>query len=179
MMRIIQRLSLLLCFATILSCGHGWYADKTNNIELSDFTKELITLYLNDSLVISYNEDCDEVNLICETDSLYYYLFLYMDKSQIYKRICYECFVGNNPYLGKTYYNNLSIRVFGEELPMFFSTFSKAPDQGRCRTEYWEYDPIEWTIVFDRDSSLCLDKTMLFLEETDISPVVELAEKHF
>lgn len=178
-MRILQNISLLLCSATILSCGQGWYADKTNNIELSDFTKELISIYLNDSLVNSVDELYDEFNLICETDSSHYYLSIYMDNSHIYKTICYKCFVGDVPYLGKTYYNKKSIRVFGEELPMFFSITGNAPNQGRCRTEYWEYDPIEWMIVFNRDSTLCLDKTDLFQEDIDISPIVKLANKYF
>ena len=48
----------------------------------------------------------------------------------------------------------------------------------KCRKEYWEFDPIEWFVVFNRDSSFCKAETNLW-EETDMTPVLELANNYF
>ena len=69
------------------SCGNRWYADDTNNITLTNFTKDLLSVYLNDSLVVNWKERYDEITLICSSDDEHYYLSLHLNESKIYK-IC-------------------------------------------------------------------------------------------
>lgn len=161
------------------SCGNRWYADDTNNITLTNFTKDLLSVYLNDSLVVNWKERYDEITLICSSDDEHYYLSLHLNESKIYKRYCYESFIGHIPYLGKTSFGGKSVRVFGAENSMFCSVQGNAPEQGRCLLEYWEYDPIEWSLCFNRDSSLCRDATILYSENIDISSVDYLVAKYF
>ena len=80
--------------------------------------------------------------------------------------------------MGRTSYSGKTVRVFGEENPMFLHVYGKARAQGKCRKEYWEFDPIEWFVVFNRDSSFCKAETNLW-EETDMTPVLKLADKYF
>ena len=42
---------LLIVLSISFSCERNTYADPLNNIELKDFTKALISLYLQDSIV--------------------------------------------------------------------------------------------------------------------------------
>jgi len=156
-----------------------WYADKTNNIVLTDFTKELITLYLNDSLFVRFISHDDEVTLVSFTNPPNFYLNLYSNKSEHYKQICYKCFVGDYSYLGKTRYAGLSVRVYGEENSLFFSVHGKAPEQRRCKEEWWEYDPIEWCISFNQDTTFCREKTFLSIEDDDITAIEQLVTRYF
>ena len=143
---------------SLISCMRGWYADRNENIELSEFSKECISLYLKDSIINSfYAQSYDEITLCCYSYDTLMYFNIYQNKSEIYKHICYECFVGDIPYLGRTSYSGKTVRV---------------------RKEYWEFDPIEWFVVFNRDSSFCKAETNLW-EETDMTPVLELADKYF
>ena len=164
---------------SLISCMRGWYADRNENIELSEFSKECISLYLNDSIINSfYTQSYDEITLRCYLYDTLMYFNIYQNRSEIYKHICYECFVGDLPYLGRTSYSGKTVRVFGEENPMFLHVYGKARAQGKCRKEYWEFDPIEWFVVFNRDSSFCKAETNLW-EETDMTPVLELANNYF
>ena len=163
---------------SLISCMQGWYADRNENIELSAFSKECISLYLKDSIINSFSQSYDEITLRCYSYDTLMYFNIYQNQSEIYKHICYECFVGDLPYLGRTSYSGKTVRVFGEENPMFLHVYGKARAQGKCRKEYWEFDPIEWFVVFNRDSSFCKAETNLW-EETDMTPVLELADKYF
>ena len=176
-----KRVLTILAAFLLLSCGRGWYPDNTNNLELTDFTKELIATYLADSLITdcSQRNNWDENTLICEMIDSSYNVCLWAEESTLYKRRCYESFVGSVPYLGKTYYMNHSIRVFGEELGFVLSVNGPARQQGRCKTEYWEFDPLEWIICLNSDTTFCREKTILFLKDKDLSAVEHLVNKYF
>ena len=51
-------------FAISLSCERNTYADPINNIELKDFTKSLISFYLQDSIVNKSIKYYNEITLI-------------------------------------------------------------------------------------------------------------------
>ena len=47
------KISIIISAILVLSCGNNWQSDETDNIVLSEFSKELISLYLQDSIVLS------------------------------------------------------------------------------------------------------------------------------
>ena len=64
------KISIIISAILVLSCGNNWQSDETDNIVLSEFSKELISLYLQDSIVLSLKEAYDEITLCCfEVDS--------------------------------------------------------------------------------------------------------------
>ena len=64
-----------------------WFISCSGNrdIVLTDFTKELISIYLNDSEHIQAQKRKDEIILISTTDSLYYTLLIFSNNSKSYK----------------------------------------------------------------------------------------------
>ena len=171
---------ILLVTFYLSSCGRTWYSNRINNIEFSPFTEELISLYLNDSLIVgAHQQEYDEITVKIFSDSTHYYLCIYQNNSSIYKYVCFECFVGYFPYQGKTSFGNKTVRVFGERNDTFYTINCKAPEQKHCKKEYWEYDPIEWRICFNSDYTLCYEKTDLYFNEIDITPVVLLVNNYF
>ena len=172
-------LAVVLCFLFVwpLRYMSRWYADSTDNVDLTDFSKGLISLYLEDSLYVNFCGDDDEITLISVSDDDHIWLLLWGNDSDLYEYICHKCFTGDYPYLGKTRFEERSIRVFGVENPMFFSVHGEAPKQPRCKEEWWEYDPIVWEICFNRDSSFCREKTRLCLESLDITPIEQLVAR--
>ncbi len=171
----------LLTGIIVVSCYRNTYADKTDNIELSDFTKGFISLYLSDSLIPEWmNASFDEITIACDYQDSLLFLSIWANDSNQYKNDYYDSYVRQGKsYLGKTSYSNYSIRVFGKENRLFFTVSANAPKQGRCVTRYYEYDPCIWTLCFDKDTSLRLDKTVLFSNNRDLTEVKDLIRKHF
>ena len=93
-----------------------WFISCSGNrdIVLTDFTKELISIYLNDSEHIQAQKRKDEIILISTTDSLYYTLLIFSNNSKSYK---YETF----DFVGRTIYMGHSIKAFGDKIPIFYS----------------------------------------------------------
>ena len=80
---IIHTACLAITTVFLFSCGNRWHNDSTDNIQLTDFTKDLISLYLQDSIVLSCIQRNDEITLICSSDEEHYYLSLYQNESEI------------------------------------------------------------------------------------------------
>lgn len=113
-----------------LSCERNTYADPLNNIELTDFTKALISLYLRDSIVQGDMHYYNEITLINHSLDTVSYLSLWANDREQYKRDCYESYVGEGvEYRGKTTYSGYSIRVFGAEDSRFFLLAQTRPNK--------------------------------------------------
>ena len=167
---------LSIVFSISLSCERNTYADPLNNIELTDFTKSLISFYLRDSIVQESINYYNEITLINYSLDAVSYLSLWANDCEQYKRDCYENYVGEGvEYRGKTSYSGYSIRVFGAEDSRFFSVISDAPKQGRCAVvKYYEYDPLELQLCIDLDNTLYKDRTFFITLDKDISEIDSL-----
>jgi len=166
---------LSIAFGISLSCGRNTYADPINNVELKDFTRALISFYLQDSIVDQSIKYYNEITLINYPLDSISYLSLWANNSEQYKRDCYESYVGEGVvYRGKTTFSGYSIRVFGAEDPRFFTVLSPAPKQGRCVTNYYEYDPLELQVCINLDNTFCKDKSFFITKDKDISAIDSL-----
>ena len=123
-------------------------AKKENNVVLTDFTKELISMYINDVENLNAKNRKDEIIIISVADTSYYYLSIFATNSKEYK-FCREDFVGQTLYAGHL------IRVFGNENAIFYSVTNKIKTQKRCNDNFTEYDPSVWQICFYKDLSFC------------------------
>ena len=166
---------LSIVFSISFSCERNTYADPLNNIELTDFTKALISLYLRDSIVQGDMHYYNEITLINHSLDTVSYLSLWANDREQYKRDCYESYVGEGvEYRGKTTYSGYSIRVFGAEDSRFFSVSSEAPKQGRCVINCYEYDPLELQLCIDLDNTIYKDRTFFITLDKDISGIDSL-----
>lgn len=173
------KISIIISAILVLSCGNNWQSDETDNIVLSEFSKELISLYLQDSIVLSLKEAYDEITLCCfEVDS-HMVINIWENHSQQYRYYCTSCYVGDYQYLGRTFWEGKTIRFFGKENQRFFIINGNAKKQGRCRTINIEYDPLEWYLFFNKDYSLNHEYTNLVYENRDLSVVDSLVSEHF
>lgn len=165
--RIIFNIMLVAC--CLISCQ----AKKgDNNVTLTDFTKDLISLYINDAVNINTKNRKDEIIVIAVADTSYYYLSVFANNCKEYK-FCREDFIGKTVFLGHL------VRMFGDESSMFYSVNEKIKKQERCKDNYIEYDPNIWQIVFYKDKSFNKMRTYKTIQNKDISDIQSLAEKHF
>jgi len=168
-MKTIKMFSVIFMIYSFMSCQ----AKKENsNIVLTDFTKELISLYSNDVENINAKNRKDEIIIISIDDTLYYYLSVFSNNSKSYN-FCREDFVGQTSYSGHL------IRVFGNENSNFYSVKEKIKMQKRCNDNFTEYDPSVWQICFYKDLSFCKMKTYKVTVYEDIVEIQNLAEKYF
>jgi hypothetical protein len=167
-MKVSIKLSIAVMICTLMSCQ----AKKDiNNVVLTDFTKELISIYINDPDNLKAKNRRDEIIIVSVADTLYYYLSIFSNDSKSYK-YCRNDFVGQVLYLGH------SIRVFGNENFVFYSVKAKIKQQ-RCNDNYTEYDPLIWQVCLDKDLSFCKMRTYKITVNEDISTIQRLAEKYF
>ncbi|MDR2815625.1 MAG: energy transducer TonB [Proteiniphilum sp.] len=145
---------------------------ENSNVILTDFTKELISTYINDVENLNAKNSKDEIIIISVADSLHYYLSVFANNSKEYK-FCREDFVRQTSYLGHL------IRVFGNENSNFYSVINEIKIQKRCSDNFTEYDPSVWRICFYKDLSFCKMRTYKVIADEDISAIQSLAEKHF
>lgn len=143
-----------------------------NNVELTDFTKDLISLYINDALNIDAKNRKDEIIVTAVADTSNYYLSVFSNNRKEYK-FCREDFIGQTLYLGHL------IRVFGDESSMFYSVNEKVEKQNPYKDNYTEYDPNVWQICFYKDKSFNKMRTYKTTLSEDISAIQSLAEKYF
>ena len=120
-----------------------WFISCSGNrdIVLTDFTKELISIYLNDSEHIQAQKRKDEIILISTTDSLYYTLLIFSNNSKSYK---YETF----DFVGRTIYMGHSIKAFGDKIPIFYSGNNFVKQKRQDIPNMKEYDPSVWQVSF-------------------------------
>lgn len=145
---------------------------ENSNVVLTDFTKELITLYINDVENFNAKDRKDEVIIISVTDTSYYYLSVFTNNSKEYK-FCREDFVGQSSFSGHL------IRVFGDTNSLFYFVNDKINPQKRCNDNFTEYDPNVWQICLNKDKSFCKMKSYKVSIYGDITAIQNLSEKYF
>lgn len=151
-----------------------WFISCSGNrdIVLTDFTKELISIYLNDSEHIQAQKRKDEIILISTTDSLYYTLLIFSNNSKSYK---YETF----DFVGRTIYMGHSIKAFGDKIPIFYSGNNFVKQKRQDIPNMKEYDPSVWQVSFYKDSSFCRMRTYKTTPSENIADIENLAKKYF
>ncbi len=151
-----------------------WFISYSGNrdIVLTDFTKELISIYLNDSEHIQAQKRKDEIILISTTDSLYYTLLIFSNNSKSYK---YETF----DFVGRTIYMGHSIKAFGDKIPIFYSGNNFVKQKRQDIPNMKEYDPSVWQVSFYKDSSFCKMRTYKTTPSENIADIENLAKKYF
>ena len=151
-----------------------WFISCSGNrdIVLTDFTKELISIYLNDSEHIQAQKRKDEIILISTTDSLYYTLLIFSNNSKSYK---YETF----DFVGRTIYMGHSIKAFGDKIPIFYSGNNFVKQKKQDIPNMKEYDPSVWQVSFYKDSSFCKMRTYKTTPSENIADIENLAKKYF
>lgn len=151
-----------------------WFISCSGNrdIVLTDFTKELISIYLNDSEHIQAQKRKDEIILISTTDSLYYTLLIFSNNSKSYK---YETF----DFVGRTIYMGHSIKAFGDKILIFYSGNNFVKQKRQDIPNMKEYDPSVWQVSFYKDSSFCKMRTYKTTPSENIADIENLAKKYF
>lgn len=151
-----------------------WFISCSGNrdIVLTDFTKELISIYLNDSEHIQAQKRKDEIILISTTDSLYYTLLIFSNNSKSYK---YETF----DFVGRTIYMGHSIKAFGDKIPIIYSGNNFVKQKRQDIPNMKEYDPSVWQVSFYKDSSFCKMRTYKTTPSENIADIENLAKKYF
>ena len=151
-----------------------WFISCSGNrdIVLTDFTKELISIYLNDSEHIQAQKRKDEIILISTTDSLYYTLLIFSNNSKSYK---YETF----DFVGRTIYMGHSIKAFGDKIPIFYSGNNFVKQKRQDIPNMKDYDPSVWQVSFYKDSSFCKMRTYKTTPSENIADIENLAKKYF
>ena len=151
-----------------------WFISCSGNrdIVLTDFTKELISIYLNDSEHIQAQKRKDEIILISTTDSLYYTLLIFSNNSKSYK---YETF----DFVGRTIYMGHSIKASGDKTPIFYSGNNFVKQKRQDIPNMKEYDPSVWQVSFYKDSSFCKMRTYKTTPSENIADIENLAKKYF
>ena len=151
-----------------------WFISCSGNrdIVLTDFTKELISIYLNDSEHIQAQKRKDEIILISTTYSLYYTLLIFSNNSKSYK---YETF----DFVGRTIYMGHSIKAFGDKIPIFYSGNNFVKQKRQDIPNMKEYDPSVWQVSFYKDSSFCKMRTYKTTPSENIADIENLAKKYF
>ena len=144
----------------------------SRDIVLTDFTKELISIYLNDSEHIQAQKRKDEIILISTTDSLYYTLLIFSNNSKSYK---YETF----DFVGRTIYMGHSIKAFGDKIPIFYSGNNFVKQKRQDIPNMKEYDPSVWQVSFYKDSSFCKMRTYKTTPSENIADIENLRKKYF
>ena len=144
--------------------------NRRGDIELTDFTKDLVNLYWNDEMKAHYGKfnKPAEIIIMAYTDSSNFWMEIFWDDNMF----CYD------DYLGKTRCSGHPVKVFGDEDSMFYTVRTKAEHQ-KCTDAYLEFDPLVWSIVFNKDKSIDKIRTHSNYPNQDISGVLSLAEKYY
>lgn len=162
-------------FGIVLLCGFFACQSTTfdSNIELTEFTKELVSMYVNDEQNIDAINRNDEIIIVSFTDDTCYRLALFANNPQDYD-YCREDYIGQTMYLGH------AVKIFGDENTSFFRLIRRIMKREPCSyNNDWEYDPYVWYICLYKDGSLCTRETYKVAPEEDISEIQSLVEKYF
>ena len=157
----------------IVCCFVSCQANKgDNNVILTDFTKDLISLYVNDPVNIKVKNRKNEIIVTAFADTSYYYLSVFANNCKEYK-FCKEDFIGEAVCLGHL------VRIFGDENSIFYFVKEKSKKQKIYKDNFIEHDPNVWHIVFNKDKSFNKMRTYKTIHNEDISDIQSLAEKYF
>lgn len=147
--------------------------EDINNIELTEFSKELVSMYVYNEQNIGARNRKDEIIIVSTTSDTCCYLSVFANNSSEYN-YCRTDFLGQTMYLGHT------IRVFGNEHKAFFSIKRNLKKQEPCFPSYDFYDPNEWFICFKKNGSLYTEIAYQYDElERDLSNLQALVRRHF
>ena len=156
---------------------------KKDNVVLTDFTKELISLYIDTYIdeierTLQYrniNDIKPEIIVSTYTDTLNYYLIIHYNTERRY----YDCLRDDDDFIGQTTYRGFRVRVFGEKESIFYSVERNIKRRrGKCNYIIF-YNPPTWIFALHKDLSFCEIKTSKEREDDDISILRDLAEKYF
>ncbi len=147
--------------------------EDINNIELTEFSKELVSMYVNNEQNIGARNRKDEIIIVSTTSDTCCYLSVFANNSSEYN-YCRTDFLGQTMYLGHT------VRVFGNEHEAFFSIKRNLKKQEPCFPSYDCYDPNVWFICFKKNGSLYTEIAYQYDElERDLSNLQALVRRHF
>ena len=151
--------------------------NMNNNIVLTDFTKELISLFINepgDYYQSKANDKKYEIIISTRTDSLNYYLSINYHNSKAYE-YCDNNLVGDTSYLEQR------VKVHGDKESIFYSVIDDIKYQKPCKIPITmiEYNPPTWTICLNKDLSFNKMKSEKVTLVGDKSSLQSLVEKHF
>ena len=175
----IRIIALIFVVFSIVSCQQ-----RQDNIVLTDFTKELISLYIDTHIdEIEWYRQTDNGNnpliiIATHTDTLNYFLFVRFDTHH-FDTWRFSCFIFEENFLGKTSYRGFEVRVFGEKESVFYSgAKSIKPIKGGYSCVEG-FVPPAWVFVLHNDLSFCKMRTSKVRADEDISDIQRLAERHF
>ena len=159
--------------AVIFSCFCSTYKGN-DNVNLSDFTQEVITLYLDDSLNIGPKNRNDDIILISSTDSSHFYLTLFSHENN---HFCHS----QDDYVGTCHYLGHKVKVFGQDSSMFYSLKNRVLSKTKRYDSSFicEYDPIVWCVSFYRDTSFDKMRTHKSTVEEEIFDIQTIAKKFY
>ena len=172
----IRIIALIFVVFSIVSCQQ-----RQDNIVLTDFTKELISLYIDEN-IDEYLQEIGESPIIViatYTDTLNHFLTVRFE-APYFDIWRWGCFATERYFVGRTTYRGFDIRVFGEKESVFHSgakNIQRIENFG-CE-EVDGYLPPMWLIVFHKDLSFCKMRTIKGRADEDISDIQRLAERHF
>lgn len=160
--------ALLIAFASLLACQL-----PKDNVQLTQFTKDLISLYVND-VENECRSDVDEIILISKTTPSYIYLYVFSNHTDEYN----YC---DNSFLGQTNHRGYNVKVHGDKNLVFFNLTAKLKKHKRCKPKYIEYDPQVWTVCLNKkDLSIRKRDTYKIIQyRDDISDIQDLVDRHF
>ena len=147
-----------------------------SNVVLTDFTKELICLFINepdDYYSKRVKDRKYEIVISTYTDTSFYYLDIIFNDYKFYK--CWrDDFVGKTSYLGQR------VMIYGNKESVFYTVEKELKPQKLCKDDtILYYDPLTWGIALNNDLSFCKEKTYKENSENDISSIVTLVSKYF
>ena len=170
-----MRTSKILCIVFVIfnlvSCQTA-----NNNIELTDFTRELIYLYINHPDNLARVNEGDNIILISTTSNEYYCLSVgFLPHS-----VCIFCQFRNESFVGQASYLGHSIKVFGNENPIFYTVTDEVRTQQKCEGDVHEIllGGNTWRFCLHYDMSFCKMRTRKDMTH-NISAMQNLAKRHF
>jgi len=170
-----MKTSSIIISAAIIICSFTSCKTKSN-VVLSDFTKELIALFINESdddyYSVRANDKKYEIIISTFTDTSEYYLRIHFNGNKSYK--CWR-----NDFVGKTSYLGQRVMVYGNVESVFYTVEQELKPQKPCRkVEYPRYSPTTWGVILNKD--LSFNSPIAYgVEGNDISLIENLASKYF
>lgn len=145
---------------------------KVDNIELTAFTKEFISMYVSEIEITEYADKPSVIVMNIFVDSSRYNLNIFSyDGDQF--NYC------RDDYIGETRLNNTLVKVFGDSCPIFYNFKNKISQSIPCVDNMLEYDPLVWNLALNADSSFNKMRTYCIEPNGDISSVCDLVKKYF
>lgn len=162
-MRYINSIFPLVAFLLCVSCG--------GPVSLSSFTKDVIDEYISSS-------SNKGVVIISQEDSYYWYLKITsIQASRMFAK---------DLFIGRTYYNNYPVDVYGFSNNLFFSVPKESShnktyglSQRQPGDIVQQDDPSFWQIAIKKDTTFSKYKSYIIDKQTDIAAIECVSNKYF